>query len=194
MGAFLFFPTGMTMPIQILDLCHKEQGQPPDLSLLFFIYAHGRGYLPNLFYEVRKVLDELKPDIGKGTFAQHQIELEQGLRQVANALGSGGETDIPGFFRDFMAGFWNPFEELCDELTGLQKGDSEKILVLEHTLMKLIPPEQRRLLEQYSGLLIDRNNVALDYAFLFGYQCAFRFILMGIVPASKFLKEETEQL
>lgn len=139
------------------------------------------------------MLDELKPDIGKGTFAQHQSELEQGLRQIAKALGSDGGMDIPGFFRDFMTGFWTPFEEICDDLAEIQKGNSEKVLAMERVLQGLIPPEQRPLVDQYSSLLIDRNNTALDYAFLFGYQCAIRFILMGIVPASEFLREEAEQ-
>ena len=52
-------------------------------------------------------------------------------------------------------------------------------------------PDGRPLLERYSDLLAERNSTALDYAFLVGYQCAFRFLMMGLFPATgAFLKEE----
>lgn len=137
------------------------------------------------------MLDELKPDIGKAAFAQHLPELEQGLRQMATALWANAGTDIPGFFRDFMTGYWGPFEELCGEIAKRLVSITSKIQTLEKTLLELMTPEHRPLLEQYSSLLADRNSTALEYAFLIGYQCAIRFILMGIVPMSKFLKEES---
>lgn len=134
--------------------------------------------------------NELKPDVGKKTFAQHLPELEQALRQMANALGADGRTDISGFFWEFISGCWDPFEEVCEEIAQRQEGTTGEIRALGRTLRELTASEHRPLLEKYSGLLIDRNNTALDYAFLMGYQCAIRFILMGIIPASKFLKEQ----
>jgi len=46
---------------------------------------------------------------------------------------------------------------------------------------------------QYSDLLAARHTSALEYAFLVGYQCAFRFLMMGLCPATMdFLKEKKE--
>ena len=55
----------------------------------------------------------------------------------------------------------------------------------------MLTPENLSLVEQYNDLLAQRNSEALDYAFLVGYQCAFRFLMMGLLPAAQtFLQKE----
>lgn len=138
------------------------------------------------------VSDEFKPDVGKKQVLRHQADLEHGLRQVAAALGPNQKyADLSDFFQDFIHGFWDPYEEVCEDGNQRQKDLTAQIRTLEERLFKMLTPENRSLVEQYNDLLAQRNGEALDYAFLVGYQCAFRFLMMGLLPAAQtFLQKE----
>lgn len=143
------------------------------------------------------VTDEFRPDVGKALFLQHRAELEQGLRQVASALGKDQAfQNLEDFFHDFICGFWDPYEEVCSVGNRRQKALTEEIRTLERQISHELTPDQQKNLERYSDLTAERNSTALDYAFLVGYQCAFRFLLLGMLPATgAFLRgsEEPEQ-
>ena len=141
------------------------------------------------------VKDEFRPDVGRKLFTQHQAELEQGLQQLAYALGSSQKLSRPAeFFQAFISGFWDPFQEACETGNQQQKEITEKIRSLECQLRQGITPDMQNILGQYSDFLAARNSTGLDYAFLVGYQCAFRFLMMGLSPsAMDFLKEEDKE-
>lgn len=132
--------------------------------------------------EVVIMLDkEFMGDIGKKQCTKHQKELLQALRQLANALGKDKAYCNSGeFFQDFLNGFWEPFDEISD--TGNRKQDklNEEIRAYRDLIKTKIGPEENALLERYVDLLGSRNGEALNYAFLVGYQCAFRFIMLGL--------------
>ena len=138
------------------------------------------------------VKDEFRPDVGKKLFSQHQAELEQGLRQMALALGR--NPNLPHtaeFYQAFIDGFWDPFQEVCETSNKQQAETTAKIRALEDQLRQGMTPDTQDSFSQYSDLLAARNTNALDYAFLVGYQCAFRFLMMGLCPATMdFLKED----
>lgn len=130
------------------------------------------------------VTDEFRPDVGKRLFLQHRAELEQGLRQIASALGRDQEFQNPeDFFHDFISGFWDPYEEVCETGNKQQKAITEELRTLAKQICHALSPDKRDLCERYSDLMAERNSTALDYAFLVGYQCAFRFLLLGVLPA-----------
>lgn len=141
------------------------------------------------------IKDEFRPDVGKKLFAQHQTELEQGLRQMASAIGYNQELPHPAeFFQEFISGFWDPFQEACEVGNQQQKELTERIRSLESQLRQGMTPDTQDIFGQYSDLLAARNSTSLDYAFLVGYQCAFRFLMMGLSPsAMDFLKEEDNE-
>lgn len=141
------------------------------------------------------VKDEFRPDVGKKLFTQHQAELEQGLQQLAYAMGSDQKFSRPAeFFQAFISGFWDPFQEACEAGNQQQKETTAKIRSLERQLLQGMTPETQGMFGQYSDLLAERNSTGLDYAFLVGYQCAFRLLMMGLSPgAMDFLREEDMQ-
>ena len=141
------------------------------------------------------VKDEFRPDVGKKIFVQHQAELEQGLQHLAYALGCPLKLPLPAeFFQAFISGFWDPFQEACEVGNQQQTEITEKIRSLECQLRQGMTPDTQDILGQYSDLLAARNSTGLDYAFLVGYQCAFRFLMMGLSPsAMDFLKEEDKE-
>ncbi|RKI66736.1 hypothetical protein D7V91_11570 [bacterium 1xD42-67] len=137
------------------------------------------------------VKEEFRPDVGKKIFSQHQTELEQGLQQMAHALGCNPNLPhIADFFKAFIDGAWDPFQEICETSNKQQAEITAKIRTLEHQLRQGMTPDTQDRFSRYSDLLAERNINALDYAFLVGYQCAFRFMMMGLFPATMdFLKE-----
>ena len=141
------------------------------------------------------VKDELRPDVGKSIFIQHQAELEQGLQQLAGALGYDQKLTLPAeFFQAFISGFWDPFQEACEAGNQQQKEITAKIRSLEKQLRQGMTPDAQDMLGQYSDLLAARNSTGLDYAFLVGYQCAFRLLIMGLSPGTvNFLREEEQK-
>ena len=140
------------------------------------------------------VKDELRPDVGKSIFIQHQAELEQGLQQLAGALGYDQELTPPAEFFQAFSGFWDPFQEACEAGNQRQKEITAKIRSLEKQLRQGMTPDAQDMLGQYSDLLAERNSTGLDYAFLVGYQCAFRLLIMGLSPGTvNFLREEEQK-
>ena len=99
------------------------------------------------------VKDELRPDVGKSIFIQHQAELEQGLQQLAGALGYDQELTPPAeFFQAFISGFWDPFQDACDAGNQQQEGITTKIRSLEKQLRQGMTPDAQDMFGQYSGL------------------------------------------
>ncbi|MCI9265065.1 MAG: hypothetical protein HFF06_10935 [Oscillospiraceae bacterium] len=133
---------------------------------------------------------EFRSGIGKEQYIKHQKELLQALRKLANALGKDTAYCNSGeFFRDFLNGFWEPFDEISD--TGNRKQDklNEEIRAYRDLIKTKISPEANALLESYVDLLGSRNGEALNYAFLVGYQSAFRFIILGLSEPATVLPE-----
>lgn len=134
--------------------------------------------------------EEFRGDLGKEQYIKHQKELLQALRQLANALGKDkAYCNSEEFFRDFLNGCWGPFEEISD--TGNRKQDklNEEISAYRKLIESKISPEVNALLGSYIDLLGSRNGEALNYAFLVGYQCAFRFIMLGLSEPAAILPE-----
>lgn len=105
------------------------------------------------------VKDEFRPDVGRKLFTQHQAELEQGLQQLAYALGSSQKLSRPAeFFQAFISGFWDPFQEACEAGNQQQKEITEKIRSLECQLRQGITPDMQNILGQYSDFLAARKK------------------------------------
>ncbi len=139
--------------------------------------------------------EEFRPDVGKKLFAEHQSDLLQALGQLADALGHDhANTGLSQFFSRFMRGFWDPYEEVCTVSSKQQVKTTEEIRALEELLKANLPPDLFSLFSRYGDLLASRNSNALDYAFLVGYQCAFRFLLMGLSPGAEVFQREEEEL
>lgn len=137
---------------------------------------------------------EFRPDIGKNQVIHHQADLERGLRQMAAALGANQKySDLSDFFRDFIRGFWDPYEEVCEDSNRRQTDLTAQIRALEEQISKTNDPRFRSLMDRYGDLLARRNSEALDYAFLVGYQCAFRFLMMGLLPAVQIFPAKEEE-
>ena len=168
----------------------------PAAYALFYIYPRQWVSAKNKMNEVKKMVsDELRPDIGKKLFSQRQAELEQGLQQMAHALGTDTKlSSSADFFRDFINGFWDPYEGTYKEVNQRQESLTKQIRALESQLREMIGPNTHPIFDRYSELLMARNSTALDYAFLVGYQCSVRFLMMGLFPATRtFLSEEDKE-
>ena len=179
-----------------LTVVIKRMDSIPTAHALFYIYPGRRMTAKNITDEVKNMVkDEFRSDVGKKFFAQHQAELEQGLQQLAHALGCNQNFPHSAeFFKAFIDGFWDPFQEACETGNQQQKEITQRIRSLEHQLRQSMTPDTQDILGQYSDLLAERHSTALDYAFLVGYQCAFRFLMMGLSPATmEFLQKEDEK-
>jgi len=162
---------------------------------LFYIYSRQRICQKSICEVIMMATDEFRPDVGKNLFAEHQTDLLQALRQLAGALGHNQfHTDLSQFFSDFMRGFWDPYEEVCIESKRQQEKTTMEIRAMENLLKVELSPDLFSLFSQYSGLVAKRNNTVLDYAFLVGYQCAFRLLLMGLSPVAEVFQREEEEL
>jgi len=160
-----------------------------------FIYPRQRICQKSICEVIMMATDEFRPDVGKTLFAEHQGNLLQALRQLADALGHDqANTNLAQFFSRFMRGFWDPYEEVCTASSKGQKKTTEKLRALEGLLKAKLSPDLFALVSQYGDLLASRNSAALDYAFLVGYQCAFRFLLMGLSPGTEVFQREEEEL
>ena len=136
------------------------------------------------------VAEEFKADVGKAQFVGHQKELLQALRQLANALGKDkAYCDSGDFFQDFLSGCWEPFEEISDVGNRRQSKLNAEIQAYKKLLEAKLDAEGNELLGHYVDLLGARNGEALDYAFLVGYQCAFRFLMLGLCDPKTVLPE-----
>lgn len=134
--------------------------------------------------------EEFRGDLGKEQYIKNQEKLLQALRQLANALGKDRAYCNSGeFFRDFLSGLWGPFEEISDTCNRKQNKLNEEIRAYRDLIETKISPEANDLLGSYVDLLGSRNGEALNYAFLVGYQCAFRFIMLGLSEPAAVLPE-----
>lgn len=62
---------------------------------------------------------------------------------------------------------------------------------MERQIGQELSTEKWKTFNRYSDLLAERNSAALDYAFFVGYQCAFRFLMLGLAPVTgDFLRGE----
>ena len=136
------------------------------------------------------VSEEFKADLGKAQFIEHQKELTQALQQLANALGKDkAYCYSEDFLNDFMSGLWQPFEEVSDVGNRKQSKLNTEIQAYKKLLEAKLHEDGNELLGRYVDLLGARNGEALDYAFLVGYQCAFRFLMLGLSAPSTILPE-----
>lgn len=135
-------------------------------------------------------MKEFRADIGQNQYIDKEANLLQALRQLANALGiDKAYCNSEDFFRDFMCGFWEPFDEVSRVGNQEQSKLNEEIKAYRALIEAKINPETKELLDHYTDLLGGRNGEALSYAFLVGYQSAFRFILLGLSKPSEILPE-----
>ena len=137
--------------------------------------------------------EDFNPNIGKEAIAQHERELEGALRQLASALTKDTQfSNISEFFHTFMHGFWEPFEEVC-KVEGQRHAQLRQELVhLEHQIREALDPETYQQFCRYGDLIAQRNSDSLEDAFLVGFQCAIRFLLMGIIPAAQIVRQEED--
>lgn len=136
------------------------------------------------------VSDEFKGDLGKELFKKRQKELTQALQQLANALGEEkAYCNSEGFFQDFLSGIWQPFEEISEVGNRKQDKLNVELRAYKKLIESKIGVEENELLGHYVDLLAARNGEALGYAFLVGYQCAFRFLMLGLSDPSTVLPE-----
>lgn len=120
----------------------------------------------------------------------NQKELTQALQQLANALGKDkAYCYSEDFLNDFMSGLWQPFEEVSDVGNRKQSKLNTEIQAYKKLLEAKLDEDGNELLGHYVDLLGARNGEALDYAFLVGYQCAFRFLMLGLSAPSTILPE-----
>ena len=129
-------------------------------------------------------------DVFKERLAQRRPELEQAIRQLAIAFGNSdlNEEAIRLFFEDVMDNSWDAFEEATSDQSGRCKKLRAQILDLEQYITHLLGNSHRSLMEQYVALVNNRDCYELEQAFLVGYQCSIRFLLLGILPASSLLQ------
>lgn len=160
----------------------------------FYIYIHGEAVPLNIIeYEVIRMAaaKEFKPDIGKKAIVQHETELEDSLKQLAFALSNNIQfNSISEFFHAFICGFWDPFEEACAVEDRRNGRLHQELIELEQQLRDVLEPESYQQFCRYGDLIAQRNSVSLENAFLVGFQCAIRFLLLGIVPAAQIMQQE----
>ena len=119
-----------------------------------------------------------------------RMELEQAIRQLGTAAGVGelDEKSIQCFFENMLDNFWDAYEEATCKKGPELKQINEQILDIENHIRKLIGSENCALMEQYSVLVNSRDQHELEGAFLVGYQCALRFVLMGVMPVTQLMQ------
>ena len=123
-------------------------------------------------------------EVCKAILTNRRPELEQAIRQLAAAAGNRelNEEEISLFFQEVMDNCWDAFEEAtCNKSPELQELN-KRILEMESRILKLIGKENGKLMDRYAALVNSRDQHELEEAFLVGYQCAIRFVLMGIMP------------
>ena len=134
--------------------------------------------------------DEFRPNLGKERYIEHQWDLIQALQQLANALGKDqAYCNSKDFFQDFLSGFWEPFDEISYVGNRKQNKLNKELRAYKELVESKIAPEEQELLDRYVDLLGSRNGEALNYAFLIGYQSAFRFLMLGLSEPSSILPE-----
>ena len=122
--------------------------------------------------------------IGERLITAQASQITQALVALSSALGRPDPParDIVRFYHDFMDGSWDPFEEVCTipERASLQ-AERERRAVRDK-ILDLIGRDNAFLLDQFCDAERFCSSEMLEHAFLVGYQCAFRFLLLGICP------------
>lgn len=135
--------------------------------------------------------EQAKPgEVIKASLFDRLPALELALQSLAQAMGSRPleHSDISEFFHSFMDNCWDPYEEVTRHDTDALRQADHLVLQKEHQLLEALGEEHRDLMEQYSELNSNRAVKELEYAFLVGYQCALRFILLGILPPAELMR------
>ena len=127
----------------------------------------------------------------RSTFTERLPALELAIQSLAKAIGGPApdHSTISDFFHSMMDGCWDPFEEVTrlynDELRQANKLALQK----QSQILELLGDKHRGLLEEYCDLDNLRVAKELEYAFLVGYQCAFKFILLGLLPQAGLIQD-----
>ena len=113
--------------------------------------------------------------------AQHIQSLIHALQGIAGSVGMDPAfVDAPQFFYDYMSGNWNPFVEASDAVTEELRAHGQTVRRLRHSLKGLLPEGAHRQVDEYTDALNHRYNAELDYAYMVGFQTAFRMLLLGL--------------
>lgn len=113
---------------------------------------------------------------------QHIQVLAHALQGIADSIGMAPAfVDAPQFFYDYMYGDWHPYMEASDPATEELKAHNQNILHLVNYLESLLPKEAHRKVEEYIDAVNNRYTAELDYAYMVGFQTAFRMLLLGIM-------------
>lgn len=77
-------------------------------------------------------------------------------------------------------GDWHPYMEASEPATEDLKARNQNVLHLVNYLESLLPKEAHRKVEEYIDAVNNRYTAELDYAYMVGFQTAFRMMLLGI--------------
>lgn len=115
---------------------------------------------------------------------QHIQVLTQVLQGIAGSIGMAPAfVDAPQFFYNYMYGDWHPYMEASEPATADLKARNQNVLHLVNYLESLLPKEAHRKVEEYIDAVNNRYTAELDYAYMVGFQTAFRMMLLGITDA-----------
>ena len=112
---------------------------------------------------------------------QHIQVLTHALQRIAGSIGMAPAfVDAPQFFYNYMYGDWHPYMEASEPATEDLKARNQNVLHLVNYLESLLPKEAHRKVEEYIDAVNNRYTAELDYAYMVGFQTAFRMMLLGI--------------
>lgn len=112
---------------------------------------------------------------------QHIRVLTHALQGIAGSIGMAPAfVDAPQFFYNYMYGDWHPYMEASEPATEDLKARNQNVLHLVNFLESLLPKEAHRKVEEYIDVVNNRYTAELDYAYMVGFQTAFRMMLLGI--------------
>ena len=112
---------------------------------------------------------------------QHIQTLTGALQGIAESISMEPSfTDIPQFFHSYMYGDWCPFEEATNPITAEVQEHNQKADQLISYLKSRMPESSHRQVDAYIEEVNTRYTAELDYAYLVGFQTAFRMLLLGI--------------
>lgn len=116
--------------------------------------------------------------------SNRQSALTQAIKQLSQAGGTPdpSQQEMAAFFRDFMSGGWDVFEEVSASDSGELREITKQILRLQRQIRDILGEEHQSTFIQYEDLANRRATGELDHAFLVGYQTALRLLLMGLLP------------
>lgn len=147
-----------------------------------FIYNH----MANAPNNTDEEESELKSEATNATrspqdLGQHIQVLTHALQGIAGSIGMDPAfVDAPQFFYDYMYGDWHPYIEASNPATEDLKARNQNVLHLVTYLESLLPKEAHRKVEEYIDAVNNRYSAELDYAYMVGFQTAFRMLLLGI--------------